>query len=93
MHYWTFEKIRKTLINKIEHLELIMLKEANKSSIQNKIINLDINFEKGLNIKSNLLTNQITKKLFINILAINNKPNKYLINYQDNNNVNNFKLR
>ena len=70
-----------------------MLKEANKSSIQNKIINLDINFEKGLNIKSNLLTNQITKKLFINILAINNKPNKYLINYQDNNNVNNFKLR
>ena len=83
-----FEKLQNSLKKKINTLEIMMLKIANQSHALGKMKNFDIDFEKGINIKSIYLTNQKTDKTFINVSAINNKPNKYLLNCEVIENIN-----
>ncbi|MBR3571152.1 MAG: hypothetical protein IKL15_00610, partial [Mycoplasmataceae bacterium] len=83
-----FEKLQNSLKKKINTLEIMMLKIANQSYVLGKMKNFDIDFEKGINIKSIYLTNQKTDKTFINVSAINNKPNKYLLNCEVIENIN-----
>ena len=83
-----FEKLQNSLKRKINTLEIMMLKIANQSYVLGKMKNFDIDFEKGINIKSIYLTNQKTDKTFINVSAINNKPNKYLLNCEVIENIN-----
>ncbi|MBR4025676.1 MAG: hypothetical protein IKJ03_01850, partial [Mycoplasmataceae bacterium] len=83
-----FEKLQNSLKKKINTLETMMLKIANQSYVLGKMKNFDIDFEKGINIKSIYLTNQKTDKTFINVSAINNKPNKYLLNCEVIENIN-----
>ena len=83
-----FEKLQNSLKKKINTLEIMMLKIANQSYVLGKMKNFDIDFEKGINIKSIYLTNQKTDKTFINVSAINNKPNKYVLNCEVIENIN-----
>lgn len=81
------KKINK-LINKlniIENIEDRLLKYSNSIGY---MIDNDINIEKGKNIESNILTNNITNLPFVNISHINNKINKYITSNSISANVN-----
>ena len=83
-----FEKKINKLINKlniIENIEDRLLKYSNSIGY---MIDNDINIEKGKNIESNILTNNITNLPFVNISHINNKINKYITSNSISANVN-----
>lgn len=71
-----FEKIKKNILSKLEQLKNLYSKIVNNKFNYELMINNEIKFEKGVNFKKiKFSSNGIT---FINVSAINNKPNKYV---------------
>lgn len=71
-----FEKIKKNILSKLEQLKNLYSKIINNKFNYELMINNEIKFEKGVNFKKiKFSSNGIT---FINVSAINNKPNKYV---------------
>ena len=74
-----FESMKLNLKSSLNKINLFIDKINQKSSAIGKMKDLNIEFQKGKNINSNLLTSNITNIPFINISAINNKINKYVL--------------
>ncbi|MDE5617388.1 MAG: restriction endonuclease subunit S [Ureaplasma sp.] len=73
-----FENKLNELTNKLNIIKNIEDRLLNYSNSIGYMIDNDINIEKGKNIESNMLTNNITNLPFVNISHINNKINKYV---------------
>ena len=75
-----FERLKIYISNFIDKIEILFLKIGETSKILGKMKDFNIKFEKGMNINSKFISNQKSNILFINVSAINNKFNKWLIN-------------
>ncbi len=74
-----FERLKIYISNFIDKIEILFLKIGETSKILGKMKDFNIKFEKGMNINSKFISNQKSNILFINVSAINNKFNKWLI--------------
>ena len=74
-----FERLKIYISNFIDKIEILFLKIGEASKILGKMKDFNIKFEKGMNINSKFISNQKSNILFINVSAINNKFNKWLI--------------
>ena len=83
-----FEKIKSSLINKINLINDMFFIQSKTQNVCGKMIENNIIFERGKNVSSDLLSTNKSNVVFINVSAINNNQNKWIVdNVKFQNNV------